>query len=279
MKAVTYPCVEINGAIWTYMGPREVPPPLPDLESAMRPGAMMARATQQECNWLQAVENNMDTAHLAFLHFGSIQPEAGDDPEWANSVGSASYEWLKYALRQRGPRIMARETPAGMSYTGYRDAEPDTYYHRTMNFLFPCFTMTPASRMGNGNSTLATVPIDDEHMMEFRFGWREPDGRGGGRPPFAQPEGPGAAPPFRDELLPNTSNPLERFRFKYNMSNNFGQDRELQRTDKQTVRGFMGMPAIGIEDRAITISQGPIVDRSLERLGRRTERSSRRAAC
>jgi phenylpropionate dioxygenase-like ring-hydroxylating dioxygenase large terminal subunit len=277
VKAVAYPTHEVNGAVWVYMGPRAVPPPLPDLESAMRPGAAMARASQQECNWLQAVENNMDTAHLAFLHFGSIPPEAGDDPEWANSVGSASYEWLKYALRQRGPRILARETPAGMSYTGYRDAEEDTFYHRTMHFLFPCFTMSPAGRLANSNSTLATVPIDDYHMMEFGFSWREgappspqqaPSGgqRGqtGGPPP---PAGRGAAPPFVDEIIPNGSQPLERFRFKYNMSNDFGQDREIQRTDKETVRGFMGMGAIGVEDRCITISQGPITDRSVERLG------------
>src|SRR5690349_9465622 len=29
IKATAYPCVERFGAIWTYMGPREVPPPLP----------------------------------------------------------------------------------------------------------------------------------------------------------------------------------------------------------------------------------------------------------
>src|SRR5215208_5479985 len=32
IRAVTYPCVERNGVIWTYMGARETPPPLPDLE-------------------------------------------------------------------------------------------------------------------------------------------------------------------------------------------------------------------------------------------------------
>ena len=30
-----YPCVERNGVVWTYMGPRETPPPLPDLEFNM----------------------------------------------------------------------------------------------------------------------------------------------------------------------------------------------------------------------------------------------------
>src|SRR5436305_643606 len=33
VKAVAYPCAERNGLIWTYMGPRQSPPPLPDLEA------------------------------------------------------------------------------------------------------------------------------------------------------------------------------------------------------------------------------------------------------
>jgi phenylpropionate dioxygenase-like ring-hydroxylating dioxygenase large terminal subunit len=252
------------------MGPRKTPPPLPDLESAMRPGAVAVRATQQECNWLQAVENNMDTCHLAFLHYGSIPVEAGDDPEWANSVGAANFSWFEYALRQRGPKLNVVDTPAGTSYTGYREADNDEYYHRTMHFLFPCFTMSPAGRLGNGNSTLATVPIDDEHMMEFSFRYVDGAVPGQPRPAQAGPgyqDGPGAAPAFDDGLIPNGSGPLERFRFKYNMSNDFGIDREVQRTDKNSIRGYTGMGAIGIEDRAITISQGNVVDRSVERLG------------
>src|SRR5205814_498595 len=35
IKATAYPCHERKGVIWAYMGPREVPPPLPDLEANM----------------------------------------------------------------------------------------------------------------------------------------------------------------------------------------------------------------------------------------------------
>ena len=37
VRTRAYPCVERNGIIWAYMGPREVPPPLPDLEANMLP--------------------------------------------------------------------------------------------------------------------------------------------------------------------------------------------------------------------------------------------------
>src|SRR4051794_2051992 len=36
VKARSYPCIERNGIIWTYMGPREVPPPLPDIEANLQ---------------------------------------------------------------------------------------------------------------------------------------------------------------------------------------------------------------------------------------------------
>src|SRR5260370_3381938 len=37
VRARAYPCTERNGIIWTYMGPRETPPPLPDLEPNLLP--------------------------------------------------------------------------------------------------------------------------------------------------------------------------------------------------------------------------------------------------
>src|SRR5436190_21783205 len=37
IRAASYPCVERGGVIWAYMGPRETPPPLPDIEANMLP--------------------------------------------------------------------------------------------------------------------------------------------------------------------------------------------------------------------------------------------------
>src|ERR1700732_4768428 len=35
VRALAYPTTERGGIIWAYMGPREVPPPLPDLEATI----------------------------------------------------------------------------------------------------------------------------------------------------------------------------------------------------------------------------------------------------
>src|ERR671935_148152 len=54
VRAVAYPCQERGGGIWTYMGPRQEPPPLPDLEPNMLPdGQWGVNAIQRECSWLQ----------------------------------------------------------------------------------------------------------------------------------------------------------------------------------------------------------------------------------
>ena len=50
-SAVAYPCAERGGMIWAYMGPRETPPPLPDLEANHGPrGEYAVTAIQRECN-------------------------------------------------------------------------------------------------------------------------------------------------------------------------------------------------------------------------------------
>src|SRR5215831_6980073 len=38
IRATAYPCIERNGAIWAYLGSREAPPQLPDLEANMVEG-------------------------------------------------------------------------------------------------------------------------------------------------------------------------------------------------------------------------------------------------
>src|SRR5205814_1273462 len=67
IKAVAYPCAERSGVVWAYMGPRETPPPLPDIEPNMQPeGQYSVGLTLRECNWLQALEGDIDTSHLQF---------------------------------------------------------------------------------------------------------------------------------------------------------------------------------------------------------------------
>ena len=73
VRATAYATQERGGMVWVYMGPRDIPPELPQLEQNMLPvGEASIRAIQRECNWMQALEGDIDTTHLGFLHLGAI---------------------------------------------------------------------------------------------------------------------------------------------------------------------------------------------------------------
>src|SRR6201997_4495503 len=77
VKAKAYKVAERNGLVWVYMGARKEAPPLPGIEASLLPeGEQQINFVQRECNWLQALEGDIDTSHFGFLHAGSIGPDA-----------------------------------------------------------------------------------------------------------------------------------------------------------------------------------------------------------
>ena len=74
IKLTTYPCRERGGVIWTYMGPSQLQPGLPDLDWALVPESHRFISRRwQECNWLQAMEGGIDSIHIPFLHRGAAK--------------------------------------------------------------------------------------------------------------------------------------------------------------------------------------------------------------
>ncbi len=241
-----YPCIERNGMVWTYMGERETLPPLPEFETNLvGEGVVRYQLTMRECNYMQAVEGDIDTSHLAFLHLGASKPE---DVE----PGSFNY----YLLKDRQPRYDVIEAPYGTSYGAYRPAEEDTYYWRVAHFLFPFYTMIPSGKLGEQILVRAWVPIDDDHTMYWGMVISFVADSGGARG--------GAVPRPQDNgLLPNTSDWLGRFRLRQNASNDYEIDRERQSKGLS----YTGLANVPLEDQAVTESMGAIYDRSHEHLG------------
>ena len=85
IKVKSYPLVERGGVLWTYMGPPELKPPLPEWEFAMVPPAQRYVSKRlQESNWLQAMEGGIDSSHVSFLHRGNIN----SDPLFKGAKGN-----------------------------------------------------------------------------------------------------------------------------------------------------------------------------------------------
>jgi phthalate 4,5-dioxygenase len=75
VKATAYPIAEKAGVVWTYMGPLDKQPPLPDYEWMRAPdGWMHCSKTFENCNYLQSMEGGLDTSHSSFLH-RNLDPE------------------------------------------------------------------------------------------------------------------------------------------------------------------------------------------------------------
>jgi phenylpropionate dioxygenase-like ring-hydroxylating dioxygenase large terminal subunit len=240
VRAVAYPCMERNGLVWTYMGPRTDPPPLPDIEANnLSEGEYSVSAIQRECNYLQALEGDIDTSHFSFLHFGAAAAESAQP-------GTFQY----YALKDRAPRYQVLDTDFGCMYSAFRPAQPGHLYHRIALFLFPFWTMIPTGVLGHQIVARGWVPMDDQHTMFFSL---TPKLRG-----VQRATQPGM------ELHPNTTDWFGRFRMVSNSGNDYRIDREWQRARDGDYTGISG---IHTQDQGVTESMGSVYDRTQEHLG------------
>ena len=240
VRAVTYPCVERGGLIWAYLGPRPTPPPMPELEATMLADNRI-QVYQRDCNWMQALEGDIDTGHTVYLHLGGVD---------ASEVPPDS--WARYALADRAPRYEVTDTDFGVMYGAYRPAEADTNYWRIANFLFPFYAMIPTGVLGLEVRVRAWVPMDDAHTLAFLITHGAP-------PPPRNAGRQAVAPP---ETLPNTTDWYGRFRCAADGSNDYLIDRKAQKTVS-----FTGIGSIHLQDQAVTESMGPVYDRTREHLG------------
>ena len=163
VKAKAYRTVERAGVVWVYMGAREEAPPLPGFEILDMPADEIGvNFIQRECNFLQALEGEIDTSHFGFLHAGHVDPDelAEDEP-------------LRYTITDRAPRYHHREVPWGTQYAGYRPAGPDSTYYRVGNFLFPFWTQAPNGEFSSHMHARGWVPLDDTHTMYVFIWWKK----------------------------------------------------------------------------------------------------------
>src|SRR6516162_4358409 len=227
VKAKAYKVAERGGLIWVYMGEREVAPPLPALEAMLcPPDETNLLARQRECNWLQALEGDIDPNHLE-----------------------------RFQFTDRAPRYHARMTDWGTMYAAYRPAHRGHLYYRFAHFVFPFWALFPNGPLTDNVLAQGWVPMDDTHTMAFTFSWAR-------KTPVLQHNKRGEPLPLLDRVsptLPNTADWFGRWRAIANQNNDYLIDREAQRTISYT-----GIAGVFPQDSAVTESMGEISDRTLE---------------
>jgi phthalate 4,5-dioxygenase oxygenase subunit len=251
VKARAYQVTERAGVIWVYMGSRPKPP-LPAFEILDVPeNEIRVSFIQRDCNYLQALEGEIDTSHFGFLHAGHV--DADDVPE---------AEPLRHTVTNRAPEYHLADTPWGTQYAGYRAAGPGLTYWRFANFLFPFWTQAPNGEFGSHMHARAWVPLDDGHTMFVFLWWKRAVSAMSLPQPAFKDGSPIGGTGRGNKFLPNTTDWLGRFRLAANASNDWGIDRAAQRSNAI----YTGIDGIHLQDQAITESMGPIVDHEYEHL-------------
>jgi phenylpropionate dioxygenase-like ring-hydroxylating dioxygenase large terminal subunit len=239
IKLTAYPCKELGDVIWVYMGPPQLEPPLPGFEWArVPPSHRFVSRRIQDCNFLQAMEGGIDSAHVSFLHRHDLRSDA-------LHVGRGAE-----LTRATEARFEVVETDGGMIIGVRRPAEPGQLYWRITQWIMPFHTMIPpyGSNALNGH---AWVPIDDESCVTWCF-THHPTRPLTARELDAMREGGG----IHVRLLPGSFRPV------VNKDNDYLIDRLAQRAGKT----YCGVAGIAMQDSAIQESMGPVQDRSKENL-------------
>ncbi len=253
VRIKAYPCRERNGVIWAYMGPEtdEAIPDLPNVEwNLVDPEQVHVTIRVQETNWLQALEGDIDSAHAGFLH-GRVD----NDGRMKRNLN----------VRDMRPTFDVVQKDWGVSIASRRIVSDEDYYWRVNQFVFPWFTFSPPQSVFPELTGHAWVPMDDEHTLVVTFSY-VPDaplypktralfeegykGRETGHP---------SRHAYRTD---NPGAPYAGYWTRFNAENDFLIDAQEQKTT-----WFSGIPGLWVQDTGCQAGLGPIIDRTLERLG------------
>jgi phthalate 4,5-dioxygenase len=247
MAITGYPCLERDGVLWAYMGPKDKQPAPPGVEWANLPDShVFVSKRLQECNYLQAMEGGIDTSHVSFVH----RFEVDGDPL---HQGTKANDYIK----ADGNVVFEIErSDFGLTLFGRRKGEPESYYWRVTQWLFPWYNLIPPF----GDHALGGhvwVPIDDHHCWAWSINFQPH------RPLTREErqhleEGKGVHCEYEE----GTAVPGGRFRPKANKDNDYLLDRKAQKEK----RAFSGVFGFAAQDASLQESMGPIQDHENEKL-------------
>jgi phthalate 4,5-dioxygenase len=243
-RIAAYPTQEWGDMVWAYMGPPEHRPELPRMEFALLPPShRFVTKKLQECNWAQACEGALDTAHFSFLHANLSVPE----PAGPDDLRTRALHWMK---NDPMPVFKVREHPAGLLLAASRRTEGEDLYWRVTQFLMPNHSLAPGAFAGNSNVGQSWVPIDDRSCWVYVYSWNAD------RPLTTDERTVVPGVPSVHSLVDENWVPVR------NRGNDYLLDRQAQKT-----RSFTGIEGLSEQDAAIQDSQGTIADRTREILG------------
>ncbi|WP_229400826.1 Rieske 2Fe-2S domain-containing protein [Micromonospora okii] len=235
VKLRHHPVLESGGVIWVWIGGtgRAAPPPPAFTFTKLPPEQVFGLVAVVECNWLQGLEADIDSAHVSLLH--ETEARAGA---------------LRDLLDDRAPRDEIDEQPYGLRFASVRTLASGDALVRVKPFAMPWYTVVPELPSGD-RLWHAWVPIDDHRTIMWYLWYNE--------------ERPVDPTVFADQFgLDLDALDPDNIRAGFTRENNWGQDRREMREN----RSFSGIRGLVMQDIAVQESMGPVVDRTRENPGR-----------
>jgi phthalate 4,5-dioxygenase oxygenase subunit len=249
IRLPAYPTRESGGFIWAYLGPPDHIPPLPELEFTTLPAAHVYVSKKlQQCNWAQACEGGLDTAHFSFLHMAIS--DADDVTAHLLTKVSSNTDTVRWMRDDGAPRFTIADHAAGLVLGAARRGDPGETYWRISQFLMPNHGLTPNAFPGENYHGQCWVPIDDTSCWIYNYTWN-PDRPLTDAERIRFANGSGIHAQVDADHIP-----LRR------RENDYLIDRVKQKTESYT-----GIEGVSEQDACIQDSQGLIADRTIEHLG------------
>ncbi|MDE2363611.1 MAG: Rieske 2Fe-2S domain-containing protein [Hyphomicrobiales bacterium] len=250
VRIKAYPCQERNGVVWAWMG-KDAPPPLPHFEWNMTPPEnVVVTFRVQECNWLQALEGEIDSAHAPILHGRA-------------DAGGFVNQWR--AAADLRPTFECVRQDFGVSIASRRAGDEGSAYWRVNQFVLPFFTCVPPQSNFPELSGHAWMPIDDETTMAIMFSYvpNAPMYEKSRRVFLNGHKGRQAAHATRDVYEPkNRMSAFAKYWTKFNPDNAYHFNYSDQKSTYNS-----GLPGLWVQDAACQSGVAAIYDRTQEHLG------------
>jgi nitrite reductase/ring-hydroxylating ferredoxin subunit len=239
-----YPCRELAGIIFAYLGPGD-PPIFPEFEALIAPEAQrFVTKVYSDSSSLNSLEGNLDPVHVSFLH-RQIREDEETKRIRRHAIKGTEATVNEAWLSDVAPTIEPWRTDYGIRQIALRDLGPDKKYLRISSWILPNLITAPGSTASDGYSLAWHVAVDDARSYRYSVQYKR--------------SGPldreGLAKIHKAEVGADN----KPFR---NRTNRYMQDRGQMQTE--WAAGF-GRSII-IQDVAATDLQGEIQDRTQEQL-------------
>jgi nitrite reductase/ring-hydroxylating ferredoxin subunit len=158
-KLGAYPVIELNGLVFSYLGPMDKIPEFPHYDAFEIAGNISSPyRIDYNCNWIQVLDAIMDPVHTSFLH--------GQSSGIQFSEGFAEVGEIEFYER-------------GIQYLGCNTRRiDDNVWIRVNELILPNFTQagaafaadgTKSKYFGRSSFTRWVVPVDDYHCVALAW--------------------------------------------------------------------------------------------------------------